>query len=65
MPYWTFFAMGFADLLDSWLYVPNPQSDLEKRINIFVSEDKFCRIIWSLLKWSSQWASFSCNSAMQ
>lgn len=40
-PYWTFFAMGFADLLDSWLYVPNPQSDMEKKINIFVGEDNF------------------------
>lgn len=41
IPYWSYFAMTFADLLDSWLYVPDASSDLEKRVNTFVSEDNF------------------------
>ena len=40
-PYWAFFAFSFADVLGTWIYNPNPQSDLEQRINIFVSEDDY------------------------
>ena len=40
-PYWVFFALSFADVLDTWIYIPNPQSELEERINIFVREDNF------------------------
>lgn len=41
IPYWTYFAMTFADLLDTWLYIENPQNELEERINTFVGEDNF------------------------
>ena len=41
VPYWVFFALSFADVLDTWIYIPNPQSELEERINIFVREDNF------------------------
>ena len=40
-PYLTYFAVSFADIVDTWLYVPNPQSELEERINIYVDEDDF------------------------
>ena len=40
-PYWAYFALTAADLLDTWLYIPNPQSELEQRINTFVEEDNF------------------------
>ena len=40
-PYWAFLALTGADLLDTWLYIPNPKSDLEKRVNIFIEEDNF------------------------
>jgi hypothetical protein len=41
IPYLTHFAMTFPDMLDSWLYVPNPTNDLEFRINTYISEDNF------------------------
>ena len=40
-PYLTYFAMSFADIVDTWLYVPDPQSELEERINIYIDEDDF------------------------
>ena len=40
-PYWTFFAMEFADILDSWVWIENPKNELERRINAFVQEDNF------------------------
>ena len=40
-PYWAFFAFSFADVLDTWIYIPNPRSELEERINMFVREDNF------------------------
>jgi hypothetical protein len=40
-PHVVYLAMSFGDVLDNWLYVPNPTSDLEKVINTFISEDNF------------------------
>ena len=41
IPYWSYFAMSFADILDSWLYIENPKNELEERVNTFVGEDDF------------------------
>ena len=41
VPYWAYFAMAAADVLDTWIYIPNPQNELEERINIFVEEEGF------------------------
>ena len=41
MPYWTSYAMGFADILDSWIRIENPKNELEERVNVFASEDNF------------------------
>ena len=41
MPYWTFFSMGASDILDNWIRVQNPQSELEHRINAFIAEDNW------------------------
>ena len=40
-PYWTFFAVAGADLLDSWLRIPEPKTELEKKVNVFIEEDNF------------------------
>ena len=40
-PYLSFLAMSFADVLDSWILFPNPQNELEKRINRHIEEDDF------------------------
>jgi len=40
-PYWTFFALDAADVLDSWIWIQTPQNELERRINAFVEEDNF------------------------
>ena len=41
VPYWTYFALAAADVLDSWFRIPNPKSELERRINTFINEDNF------------------------
>lgn len=41
VPYWTFYAMTAADILDSWIRIDNPKTKLEERINAFVEEDNF------------------------
>lgn len=41
VPYWTFFSMSFADVVDTWFSIPNPQNELEERINVYVAEDSF------------------------
>ena len=41
MPYWTFFSMGASDILDNWIRVQNPQTELEHRINAFIAEDSW------------------------
>ena len=41
MPYWTYYAMGFADLLDSWVHFDSPKNELEERINMFAVEDNW------------------------
>ena len=41
IPYWTYFAMGFADACDTWFAIENPQSELEERVNVYVAEDSF------------------------
>lgn len=38
-PYLTYLAVSFADIVDTWLYVPNPTNELQERINIYVNED--------------------------
>ena len=40
-PYWTYFAMGFADACDTWFAIENPQNELEERVNVYVAEDTF------------------------
>lgn len=40
-PYWTYFAMTFADIADNWLRIRNPTTELEHRINAFADEDSF------------------------
>ena len=40
-PYMTYFAMAFADILQNWIRIPNPQTEQEHRVNVFVSEDNF------------------------
>ena len=41
MPYWTYFAVNGADILDNWIRIENPTSELEERVNTFVNEDSF------------------------
>ena len=41
VPYWTYFALAAADVLDSWFRIPNPQTELERRVNQFIDEDNF------------------------
>ena len=41
VPYWTYFALAAADVLDSWIRIPNPQTELERRVNVFINEDNF------------------------
>ena len=41
VPYFTYFVMGFSDVVDTWLYASNPQTELEERINIYIEEDDF------------------------
>lgn len=41
IPYWTYFAMTFADVVDNWIRIPEPKSELEERINAFANEDNF------------------------
>ena len=39
-PYWTFFALaGAGDMLDIWMRIPEPKTDLEKKVNTFIEED--------------------------
>ena len=40
-PYLTHFAMTFSDVMDSWIYFEDPQTELEQRINTMVTEDNF------------------------
>ena len=41
IPYWTYYALSFADILDSWIRITEPKNELEHRINAFVNEDNF------------------------
>ena len=41
VPYFAYFAIAGADLLDSWFRIPNPQTELERKVNVFVNEDNF------------------------
>lgn len=41
IPYWTYFAMTFADVVDNWIRIPEPRNELEDRINAFADEDSF------------------------
>ena len=40
-PYLSYIAMSFADILDTWLLFPDPQSELEERINKHIEEDDY------------------------
>ena len=40
-PYLSYIAMSFADVLDTWLLFPNPQNELEERINSHIQEDDY------------------------
>lgn len=40
-PYWTYFALAAADVLDSWIRIPDPQDEMEHRVNVFIDEDSF------------------------
>ena len=41
VPYWTYFSMSFADVVDTWFSIPNPKNELEERVNVYVAEDSF------------------------
>ena len=41
VPYFAYFAIAGADLLDSWFRIPNPKTELERRVNTFIDEDNF------------------------
>ena len=41
VPYWAYFALSFADVVNTWVYVPNPKNELEERINTYIREDNF------------------------
>ena len=41
VPYWAYFAVAAADVMDTWLYTPNPQNELEQLVNTFIEEDDF------------------------
>ena len=41
VPYWAYFALSFADVVNTWVYVPNPKNELEERINTYIHEDNF------------------------
>ena len=41
VPYWTYFALAAADVTDNWIRIPNPQSELEHRVNVCIDEDDF------------------------
>ena len=41
VPYFGYFAIAGADLLDTWFRIPNPTTELERRVNIFIEEDNF------------------------
>ena len=41
VPYWTYFALAAPDVLDNWMRVPNPRTELEYRVNAFIDEDSF------------------------
>ena len=41
VPYWSYFALAFADVLDSWIRISNPQTELEHRVNVYIDEDNF------------------------
>jgi hypothetical protein len=41
IPYLIFYTMSFADLLDSWMFIPNPSSEMEKFVNTFIDEDDY------------------------
>ena len=40
-PYWTYFALSAADVIDNWIRIPNPQTELEYRVNVCIEEDDF------------------------
>ena len=40
-PYWTYFALAAADVTDNWIRIPNPQTELEHRVNVCIEEDNF------------------------
>lgn len=41
VPYWTYYAMTFADIVDNWVRIPDPHTELDHRINSFADEDNF------------------------
>ena len=41
VPYFGYFAIAGADLLDSWFRIPDPKTELERRVNVFIEEDNF------------------------
>jgi len=41
LPYMTYFTMTFADILDTYMKIENPKTDLEYMVNKFCGEDDF------------------------
>ena len=41
IPYWSYFPMEATNALDYWMRIPDPQTELEHRVNIFIDEDAF------------------------
>lgn len=41
IPYWTYFIMVATDALEYWMRIPEPKTELEHQINVFIEEDGF------------------------
>jgi len=41
LPYMTYFTMTFADILDTWMKIENPKTEVELAVNRFCNEDDF------------------------
>ena len=40
-PYWTYFAVSAADVTHGWIRIPDPQTELEHRVNVWIDEDSW------------------------
>lgn len=40
-PYLVYFVITFADVLETWVQIPQPKTELEEQINVYVKEETF------------------------